>query len=94
MYGVVDKRHHERTHYITYLVVLMADRDPGVVGDDSLVQRQNSLIPRLQPSNLKTNNNIYLDIVNLNNLSIEKASSQASFDNAADDADKNIGDLI
>ena len=57
-----------RKYEYTNLVVLMADRDPGVVGDDSLVQCQNSLIPRLQPSNLKTNNNIYLDIMNLNNL--------------------------
>ena len=44
----------QETLRIHYLVVLMADGDPGVVGDDSLVQRQNSLVPRLQPPNLKT----------------------------------------
>ena len=35
------------------LVVLMTDRDPGVVGDDSLVKRQNSLVSGLQPTNLQ-----------------------------------------
>ena len=44
-----------RKYEYTNLVVLMADRDPGVVGDDSLVQRQNGLVPRLQPSNLQIN---------------------------------------
>ena len=36
----------------------MADGDPGVVGDDSLVQRQNSLVPGLQPPNLKSTKDI------------------------------------
>ena len=35
------------------LIVLMADGDSGVVGDDSLVQRQNSLVSSLQPTNLQ-----------------------------------------
>ena len=35
-----------------YLVVFMSDSDPVVVGDDPLVERQDSLVPRLQPTNL------------------------------------------
>ena len=34
----------------------MADGDSGVVGDDSLVQRQNSLVSGLQPTNLQKTN--------------------------------------
>ena len=34
----------------------MADGDSRVVGDDSLVQRQNSLVSSLQPTNLQETN--------------------------------------
>ena len=40
-----------RKYENTNLVVLMADRDPGVVGDDSLVEAQDSLVASLQLQN-------------------------------------------
>ena len=38
-----------------HLVVLVADGDPGVVGDDPLVQGEDGLVTRLQPANLQHN---------------------------------------
>ena len=38
-----------------HLVVLVADGDPGVVGDDPLVQGEDGLVTSLQPAHLQHN---------------------------------------
>ena len=46
----VKKGHHKQYFY---LVIFVGDHYPVIVGDDALVQGEDSLVRRLQPTNLR-----------------------------------------